>query len=297
VTDEALAHDDATASGAMLSGAVNQDSRQLLIDALARIGKLERECAEYKKLVALLQEANERLQRGLTGQKAERFAAGDAQMSLAMLKLALEAGGIETPSSTPPEAETQTVAEHERRKPEVSCWAHSRRYWFKALESDPDRAKIGLSLIGELFRIERAIADAPRKKREAVRRSRSQLVVQKFFDWCESQRDQVLDESPVAVAIRYALNQRAGLCRFLDDGRLPVHNNRSELNLRRQVLGRRAWLFLGSEDGALSAKNKRRISASFSRDTVMATPARATRVGEGRGSYRSTPDGAGGPRP
>jgi transposase len=77
-------------------------------------------------------------------------------------------------------------------------------------------------------------------------------VVQKFFDWCELQRNEVLDESPVAVAIRYALNQRAGLSRFLDDGRLPAHNNLSELHLRREVLGRRAWLFLGSEDGALA---------------------------------------------
>jgi hypothetical protein len=135
---------------------------------------------------------------------------------------------------------------------EVSCWSHCRRYWFKALESDPDRSKIALSLIGELFRIERTIADAPRKKREAVRASRSQPIVSHFFEWCESQRDQVLDESPVAAAIGYALNQRAGLGRFLDDGRLPAHNNLSELHLRRQVLGRRAWLFLGSEDGAVT---------------------------------------------
>jgi len=135
---------------------------------------------------------------------------------------------------------------------EVACWSHSRRYWFKALESDPDRAKLALSLIGELFRIGRTIADAPRKKREPVRSARSKPVLQKFFEWCPSQRDEVLDESPVATAIGYAPNQRAALSRFLDDGRLPVHHNLSELNLRRQVLGRRNWLFLGSEDGALA---------------------------------------------
>jgi hypothetical protein len=60
----------------------------------------------------------------------------------------------------------------------------------------------------------------------------------------------VLDESPMAKAIGYALNQRAALQRFLSDGRLPLHNNASELNLRRQVVGRRNWLFVGSEDGA-----------------------------------------------
>jgi hypothetical protein len=54
----------------------------------------------------------------------------------------------------------------------------------------------------------------------------------------------------VAGAIRYAVNQKVALMRFLDDGGLPMHNNVSELNLRRQVVGRRNWLFCGSEDGA-----------------------------------------------
>lgn len=88
-----------------------------LAEALARIRKLEHDCAEYAKLVALLQEANERLQRGLTRHKAERFAPGDSQMSLAILQLALQAGATEASPATSPDAETQTVAEHERRKP------------------------------------------------------------------------------------------------------------------------------------------------------------------------------------
>jgi transposase len=61
----------------------------------------------------------------------------------------------------------------------------------------------------------------------------------------------VVDESPLATAIGYARNQRIALRRFLDDGRLPLTNNISELNLRRQVLGRRNWLFVGGDDGAL----------------------------------------------
>jgi len=60
----------------------------------------------------------------------------------------------------------------------------------------------------------------------------------------------VLDETPIASAIRYSRNQRTALERFLEDGRLPLHNNGSEIQLRRQVLGRRNWLFLGSEDAA-----------------------------------------------
>jgi transposase len=133
---------------------------------------------------------------------------------------------------------------------EVACWAHQRRYFFKALESDPERAKFALSRIGALFRIERTIADLPRRKKEAARLAKSKSIVDEFFAWCESQANIVLDESPMATAIGYALNQRVALRRFLDDGRLPLSNNISELNLRREVLGRRNWLFVGSPDGA-----------------------------------------------
>jgi hypothetical protein len=55
-------------------------------------------------------------------------------------------------------------------------------------------------------------------------------------------------ETPIAQAIRYSRNQRDALSRFLEDGRLPAHNNWSEAALRREVVGRRNWLFLGNDD-------------------------------------------------
>src|SRR5262249_31968759 len=58
------------------------------------------------------------------------------------------------------------------------------------------------------------------------------------------------DETPLAKAIGYARNQRAALRRFLDRGRLPLHNNASELQRRREVIGRRNWLFVGSDEAA-----------------------------------------------
>jgi transposase len=134
---------------------------------------------------------------------------------------------------------------------EVGCWAHARRYFFKSLASDPERAKVALSHIGALFRIERTIADSPRNKKEQVRRAKSRPIVDKFFDWCEVEAERVLDESPLSTAIGYARNQRVALHRFLDDGRLPLSNNISELHLRREVLGRKNWLFVGSDDAAL----------------------------------------------
>jgi catechol 2,3-dioxygenase-like lactoylglutathione lyase family enzyme len=75
-------------------------------------------------------------------------------------------------------------------------------------------------------------------------------IADAFFAWCHQEADRVLDESPMAQAIGYARNQQVALRRFLDDGRLPLHNNISELNLRREVVGRKNWLFVGSDDGA-----------------------------------------------
>jgi transposase len=133
---------------------------------------------------------------------------------------------------------------------EVACWAHARRYFFKALESDPDRAKAALAWIAALFAIERTMLSTPAKKRREIRQARSLPLVDEFFAWCDIECDKVLDESPIATAIGYARNQREALRRFLDDGRLPMHNNISELNLRREVIGRKNWLFAGSDDGA-----------------------------------------------
>jgi hypothetical protein len=133
---------------------------------------------------------------------------------------------------------------------EVGCWAHARRYFYKALASDPERAKVALAHIGALFALERTMVSTPARKRREIRQARAAPIADAFFQWCEQELARVLDESPMAQAIRYARNQREALRRFLDDGRLPLHNNISELNLRRQVVGRKNWLFVGSDDGA-----------------------------------------------
>jgi transposase len=132
---------------------------------------------------------------------------------------------------------------------EVGCWAHARRYFFKALESEPERARQALALIGELFRIERQLAaEASTEARAEVRRRESRRVVERFFAWCEATVAQALDETPLAKGLRYALNQRRALMRFLDDGRLPIHNNHSEQALRREAVGRKNWIFIGNDD-------------------------------------------------
>ncbi|HEX7487299.1 MAG TPA: IS66 family transposase [Anaeromyxobacteraceae bacterium] len=132
---------------------------------------------------------------------------------------------------------------------EAGCWAHARRYWFKALAVDPERARQALALIGALFRLERAHATSPPDQRLAVRKREAAPIVEKYFAWCDAEADHALDETPSAKAIGYARNQRAALSRFLEDGRLPIHNNFSERELRREAIGRKNWIFLGSDDG------------------------------------------------
>jgi transposase len=105
---------------------------------------------------------------------------------------------------------------------EVGCMAHARRYFYKALGSDPERARVALALIAKLFRVERDLADASRPKKERTRRDKSQPLLDALFTWCSEERDKVLDQTPISQAIQYALNQRDALSRFVEDGRLPL---------------------------------------------------------------------------
>jgi transposase len=130
-----------------------------------------------------------------------------------------------------------------------ACWGRARQSWYRALASDPERAKVALEHIDALFRIDRTFVDATRKQREAVRRTESRPIVDRFFAWCESQRGLVTDGSPCAMALDYAMNQRDVLLRVVDDGRLPITGNLGEMSMRKELQRRRNWLFSVSEDG------------------------------------------------
>lgn len=149
-------------------------------------------------------------------------------------------------------ADAHTVYDHLYRSgkvTEVGCWAHTRRYFFKALGSDPEQARQGLAFIKALFQLEREWSTAPPEMRLKERKLRAGPIVDDFFAWCEAVAPRLLDETPMQKAVGYALNQQAALRRFLEDGRLPIHNNFSERQLRREALGRNNWLFIGSDEG------------------------------------------------
>jgi transposase len=137
---------------------------------------------------------------------------------------------------------------------EVACWSHLRRYFFKSLDSEPERARQALAMIAALFALERRLATGPPGKRRSVRQRESKPIVERFFAWCDEEAGRVLDDTPLQRALTYARNQRTALQRFLDDERLPLDNNISERSLRRLAVGRKNWLFLGSDDaGSVNA--------------------------------------------
>lgn len=134
---------------------------------------------------------------------------------------------------------------------EVGCWSHGRRRFFEALEIDRERALVGIGFIGLLYDAHRAATDPNTGVTDTLkRRNAAEPVVRRLFEWIEQERPRVVDESPLAKAMNYLVNQREPLTRFLEDGRLRLDNNLSELELRRQVVGRANWTFCGSDDGA-----------------------------------------------
>jgi transposase len=133
---------------------------------------------------------------------------------------------------------------------EAGCWSHTRKYFLEALRIDPILVREPFQYIQTLFAIERGIQRRPPPERAQLRREQSGPVVERFFDWCDRHHGYALDESPLEAAIRYATNQREALTRFVGDARLPMHNNLSERELRREAVSRKNWIFVGSPEGA-----------------------------------------------
>ncbi len=138
---------------------------------------------------------------------------------------------------------------------EVGCHAHARRRFVKAYEKGEAHAAWALAAYKQLYAVECEAREgglSPEARRQ-LREARSRPVLESFFAWLEGLRESLRPSSLLADAVRYALNQRDALWRFLDDGRLEIDNNRSERTLRKVALGRNNYLFAGSPKGAETA--------------------------------------------
>jgi transposase len=135
---------------------------------------------------------------------------------------------------------------------ECGCWAHVRRKFFELRESDK-RALLALAAIRKLYQIESKIRELSFEERRLVRDKESRPIVEKFFAAIKKIKELAGDKpAPILAAVQYALNIEAALKRFLDNGAIEIDNNRVERHHKRTALGRKNWLFAGSEDGAIA---------------------------------------------
>ncbi len=141
----------------------------------------------------------------------------------------------------------------ERIKPgpiiEVACWAHARRGFFDEWEQHKSAtAKEALDRIAAIYAVEARAAFAPVCEREVLRRETAPLI-DAFFNWAEAMVAKLSAKSNLAEAFRYAINRREALSRFITDGRLEIDNNLAENAMRCIALGRKNYLFAGSDSG------------------------------------------------
>jgi transposase len=136
---------------------------------------------------------------------------------------------------------------------EVACWAHARRKFHDARDSDAVRSHQALAFIARLYAVEREAKELCDEERRRLRAEKSAPVLAELFAWMEAQQRAVLPKSPMGEALAYALNHRAALERYCGDGRLSIDNNVSERALRRVAVGRKNWLFAGSDAGGRTA--------------------------------------------
>ena len=151
------------------------------------------------------------------------------------------------------------------RVTEAACWSHSRRKFFELADiaSSKRRGKNATPIspmaleavkrIDVLFDIEREINGASAERRLEVRKELSAPVLADLKHWMQTERAKLSRHSPVAKAMDYMLKRWELFARFLEDGRICLTNNAAERALRGICLGRKSWLFCGSDRGGIRA--------------------------------------------
>jgi len=148
---------------------------------------------------------------------------------------------------------------------EVACWAHARRKFHDAQTAQPEGSLCALARIKQLYDPEReakewrdsldaGLPEAERwqlfsEKRLALRQEKSKAAMAGFDRWLAERTPHILPKSPLGQAIQYARSNWQALQRYLDDGDLEIDNNSAERAMRHVAVGRKNWLFFGSDRG------------------------------------------------
>ena len=140
---------------------------------------------------------------------------------------------------------------------EVGCWAHARRKFFEIakITSNTPTATGALERINTLFDIERIASEegiSP-NERQARRVDQAKPILDELAHFLKTEQQQLLPNTPTMAAIGYVQKYWNALTRYLDDGQCVIDNNAAERALRVVAIGRKNWLFAGSESGGHAA--------------------------------------------
>lgn len=136
---------------------------------------------------------------------------------------------------------------------EVGCWAHARRKFDEAASSRPKEATEIMAQIARLYQLESSSKEMAPHDRYTLRQEKARPIIDAIFTRLEELKPAILPSEPLSKAMIYTLNQRDALTRYLEDGRLKPDNNTAENAIRPLALGRKNWLFTGSELGGRAA--------------------------------------------
>jgi len=136
---------------------------------------------------------------------------------------------------------------------EVACWCHARRGFDEAMSSRPEEASEILALIKRMYAFERPFRELVPQERHRQRQDTVRPIVAAIFERIGEMSKASVPSEPLRKAINYTLNQRDALERFLEDGRLEADNNTAENAIRPLALGRKNWMFVGSQRGGRAA--------------------------------------------
>lgn len=136
---------------------------------------------------------------------------------------------------------------------EVGCWAHARRKFHDARNTDPARGAQMLGLIQRLYAVEKDARPLTPEARAALRQQKATPILEQIRATLQAWSIELLPKSPMGQATAYALAQWQALTRYLEDGRLAIDNNAAERALRIVAVGRKNWLFAGSDEGGRRA--------------------------------------------
>jgi transposase len=150
----------------------------------------------------------------------------------------------------------------------VGCWAHVRREFFDARHNQPREVHYVLGLISQLYDVEDEVRGRSDEERLAARQERSLPVLKRLEEYLREQQGLALPKSQFGKAINYALNQWEALLLYASDGRLEIDNNSSERTLRPCAIGRKNWMFFGSDRGGETAAIIMSILASAKRHRI-----------------------------